>query len=61
MYTHNIISSLGPDVTNHVYSVVHKGSKAASRASHERCLTSKQVVAVYDVATAVEEEEDTAI
>ena len=56
-YTHNIFTSLGPDVTSHVYSAVYKGSKAVSQASHERCPTSKQVVAIYDVATAVEQED----
>ena len=56
-HTHNIFTTLGPDVTNHVYSSVYEGSKVASQASHERCPTSKQVIAVYDVATAVEQED----
>ena len=48
---------LAPDYTEHIYSAVNKSRKVLSRASHECSDTNDQVVAVYDLATAVNQED----
>ena len=50
---------LAPDYTEHNYSAVNKSRKVASRESHEHSETKHQVVAVYGLATAVEQEDST--
>ena len=53
----NLFLPLAPDYTEHIYSAVNKSRKAATRASHGRSGTNDQVVAVYDSATAVKQED----
>ena len=53
----NMFLSLAPDYTEHIYSALNKTRKAASRASHEHSDASNQVVAVYSLATGVEQED----
>ena len=48
---------LAPDYTEHIYSAVNKSRKVASRASHKHSDTNNQVVAVYDLATTVKQED----
>ena len=48
---------LASDYTDHIYSSVNKSRKIASRASHKHSDTNDQVVAVYDLATAVNQED----
>ena len=50
---------LVPDYTGHIYSAVNKTRKAASRASHEHRDTNDLVVAVYSLATGVNQEDST--
>ena len=49
---------LAPDYTEHIYSAVNKSRKAASP-SHEQGDANDQVVAVYSLATEVEQEDST--
>ena len=46
-----------PDYTKHIYSAVNKTHKVVSQAKHEHSDTNDQVVAVYDLATAVNQED----
>ena len=48
---------LAPDYTEHIYSAVNKSRKAACRPTCEHSDTNNQVVAVYDLATAVRQED----
>ena len=48
---------LAPDYTEHIYSAVNKSCKVASLATHEHSDTNNQVVAVYDLATGVVQED----
>ena len=56
-YIHDMFLPLAPDYTEHIYSAVNKSRKAASRASHECSDTNNQVVAVYDLAAGVKQED----
>ena len=58
-YIHNVFLPLAPDYSKHIYSAVNKSRKAPSRASHEHSDANDQVVAVYDLATAVKQEDST--
>ena len=49
--------SLAPDYTDHIYSAVNKSHKAASQARHGHSDANDQMVAVYDLATAVKQED----
>ena len=57
LYVHGMFLSIAPDYSAHIYSAVNKSRKAASRARHEHSDTNDQVVAVYDLATAVKQED----
>ena len=57
LYMHNMFLPLAPDYTQHIYSAVNKSHKGASWARHECSDTNNQVVAVYDLATAVNQED----
>ena len=52
-----IFLSLAPDYSEHIYSAVNKSHKVVSRARHECSGANDQVVAVYDLATAVNQED----
>ena len=56
-YLHSMFLPLAPDYTEHVYRAVNRSRKVASRASHEQSDTNDQVVAVYDLATAMDQED----
>ena len=56
-YVHDMFLPLAPDYTEHIYSAVNKSRKVASRASRKHSDTNSQVVAVYDMATAVRQED----
>ena len=56
-YIHDMFLPLAPDYTEHIYSAVNKSRKVASLATHEHSDTNNQVVAVYDLATGVAQED----
>ena len=51
--------SLAPDDTEHIYSVVNKRRKVESWETDEQSDTNNQVVTVYDLPTAVMQEDST--
>ena len=55
--TLNMFLSLAPDDTEHIYSVVNKSRKVVYRARHECSDANDQVVAVYNLATAVNQDD----
>ena len=57
LYVHVMFLPLAPDYSAHVYSAVNKSRKAASWARQEQSDANDQVVAVYDLATAVKQED----
>ena len=57
LYVHIMFLSLAPDYSAHIYSAVNKSHKVASQARQEQSDANDQVVAVYDLATAVKQEE----